>query len=58
MPNPIADFMRNEIALSKEARRLGLHTRVWSEGDVHLFFNKAADEIDRLQKELSTWQST
>lgn len=48
MPNPIADFMRKEIELSKEARRLGLHTRVYSERDVHVFFEKAADELDRL----------
>ncbi len=54
MPNPIADFMRNEIAMRERGLKLGIAPRQYNEADFRLFFLKAADEIDRLEAALLT----
>jgi hypothetical protein len=50
MSNPIADFMRNAVDLDKTALRLGILPRHYTMKDIELFFTKAADEIDRLER--------
>jgi len=55
--NALAKFMRDRIALDEQALSLGIMPRIYTPTDVKMFFLKAADEIDRLEKELSTRQT-
>jgi hypothetical protein len=49
MPNPIAAFMRERVALDEQGLKLGIEPRTYTRHDIKVFFLAAADEIDRLE---------
>lgn len=49
MPNPIAEHMRGLLAQDERGLALGIRPRIWTFNDVKLYFETAANEIDRLE---------